>query len=54
MYSVGDLKPENIFFDSQAVLKLGDFGLAKFSVANDLSHFSESGRNPTSIFFSFL
>lgn len=26
----GDLKPENIFFDSQGVLKLGDFGLAKF------------------------
>lgn len=28
----GDLKPENVFFDSQAVLKLGDFGLAKFSI----------------------
>ena len=26
----GDLKPDNIFFDSQGVLKLGDFGLAKF------------------------
>ena len=31
MLAAGDLKPENIFFDSQAVLKLGDFGLAKFT-----------------------
>lgn len=41
---VGDLKPENIFFDSQAVLKLGDFGLAKFSMGTaDHNLQSESG-----------
>ena len=45
----GDLKPENIFFDSQAVLKLGDFGLAKFSIGtSDHAYQSESGQRPFS------
>ena len=45
MQSAGDLKPENIFFDSQAVLKLGDFGLAKFSMgASEHNYQSDTGQ----------